>query len=45
MADTVVTEFGVAELLGTTMYESARALLGIAHPEYRPKLERAFRKV
>ena len=35
----VVTEFGVAQLRGKTMRERARALIGIAHPDFRPFLE------
>lgn len=37
----VVTEFGVADLYGKTLRERARALIDIAHPEFRAKLERA----
>jgi acyl-CoA hydrolase len=35
----VVTEFGVAQLRGKSMRERARALIGIAHPDFRPQLE------
>ena len=35
---TVVTEWGVAELFGKTLGERARALIGIAHPDYREEL-------
>lgn len=35
----VVTEFGVAQLRGKSMRERARALIGIAHPDFRPALE------
>jgi acyl-CoA hydrolase len=34
----VVTEFGVAELVGLTVRERAHALVDIAHPESRPAL-------
>ena len=35
----VVTEYGVAQLRGKSMRERSRALIGIAHPDYRPRLE------
>ena len=35
---TVVTEFGVAELFGRSMAERARALISIAHPDFRDEL-------
>jgi acyl-CoA hydrolase len=35
----VVTEYGVAQLRGKSMRERARALIGIAHPDFRPGLE------
>lgn len=38
----VVTEFGVASLYGKTIKERARALIEIAHPDDREKLEREF---
>ena len=36
--DTVVTEFGVAELRGRAVKERVQALVGIAHPDFRPWL-------
>lgn len=36
----VVTEFGVADLYGKTIRERARALIAIAHPDFRAELER-----
>jgi acyl-CoA hydrolase len=34
--DTIVTEFGVAELRGRTLRERIAALVQIAHPDFRP---------
>lgn len=39
--DAVVTEFGVARLRGKSLKERARALIAIAHPEFRAELSRA----
>jgi 4-hydroxybutyrate CoA-transferase len=36
----VVTEFGVADLYGQTIRQRARALIEIAHPDFREELER-----
>jgi acyl-CoA hydrolase len=38
---TVVTEWGVAELRGQSLSERARALIAIAHPDFRDELRRA----
>jgi acyl-CoA hydrolase len=38
---TVVTEWGVAELFGRSMAERARALIAIAHPDFREELKEA----
>ena len=38
--DHVVTEWGVAKLHGRSLAERARALIGIAHPDFRDDLER-----
>jgi GNAT superfamily N-acetyltransferase len=35
---TVVTEYGVAELKGRTVRERARALMSVAHPDFRGEL-------
>jgi 4-hydroxybutyrate CoA-transferase len=36
----IVTEFGIAHLYGKTIRERARALIDIAHPDFREGLER-----
>jgi acyl-CoA hydrolase len=41
--DTVVTEYGVAELRGRSLRERAKALIAIAHPKFRDELEQAAR--
>ena len=41
--DTVVTEYGAAELIGKTLSQRAAALVAIAHPDDRENLERAAR--
>ncbi|NUM87706.1 MAG: acetyl-CoA hydrolase/transferase family protein [Bdellovibrionales bacterium] len=41
----VVTEYGVADLYGKTLGERARMLIGIAHPDDREALERAWREL
>ncbi len=43
-ADVVVTEYGVAELRGRTVSERAKALIAVAHPEFRRELEEAAAK-
>ena len=40
---TIVTEWGVAELFGTSMAERARALIAISHPDFRDELKQATR--
>lgn len=37
-ADTIITEFGVAELRGRTIRERVDALIAIAHPNFREQL-------
>mgnify|MGYP005770330865 FL=1 len=38
LVDTIITEYGVAELKGRTVPERAMALISIAHPDFRDKL-------
>jgi 4-hydroxybutyrate CoA-transferase len=40
----VVTEFGVAQLYGKSLRQRARALIDIAHPQFREALERSARE-
>ncbi len=39
----VVTEYGIANLKGKSVPERARALIALAHPDFREELERAAR--
>jgi len=39
----VVTEYGWANLKGKSVAERARALIGLAHPDFRGELDRAAR--
>ncbi len=41
--DHVATEFGLVRLRGKTLRERARALIGLAHPDFRDALEAAAR--
>jgi acyl-CoA hydrolase len=45
IVDCVVTEYGVAELRGSTIRERTRRLIGIAHPKFRDDLERRAREL
>ena len=40
----VVTEFGIADLHGRSLRERARALIGVAHPDFRETLLEAARQ-
>ncbi len=40
----VVTEFGIAQLYGETLRQRAKALIDIAHPQFREELEQAARE-
>jgi acyl-CoA hydrolase len=43
--DCVVTEYGVAELRGSSIRERTRKLIDIAHPKFRDELERRAREI
>ena len=38
----IVTEYGIAHLYGKTIRQRAEALIGIAHPDLRDTIARAF---
>ena len=40
----VVTEYGVAPMLGRSLRERAEALIAIAHPDFRDELRAAARR-
>ncbi len=42
-ADTIVTEYGVANLLGKNHRERAEQLIGIAHPDFREDLSKSLK--
>jgi 4-hydroxybutyrate CoA-transferase len=41
----VVTEYGAVNLHGMTLRERGAALISIAHPDFRPELDRSFRAI
>ena len=43
--DMVATEYGIAELKGKTLTQRAKALISIAHPDFREGLEKAWRGI
>ena len=43
--DTVVTEFGVASLIGLSGEERVRAMIALAHPDHRDTLTDEARKL
>lgn len=43
--DHVVTEYGVANLSGASVHERARAIIGVAAPQFRDDLERAWSRI
>ncbi|WP_306768059.1 acetyl-CoA hydrolase/transferase C-terminal domain-containing protein [Bradyrhizobium sp. MOS002] len=40
----VVTEYGMVNLKGKSVADRAKAMISIAHPEYRQQLEREARE-
>ena len=44
-ADTIVTEYGVAQLLGKSIRERARELIAVAHPNFRADLQKAAERL
>ena len=40
----VVTEYGLVNLKGKSVAERAKALIGLAHPDFRESLERDARE-
>ena len=42
--DYIVTEYGIAHLKGKTLRDRARALINIAHPNFRPVLIEEWEK-
>ncbi len=44
LADYIVTEYGIARLLGKPLRERAEELVGIAHPQFRGELKKALKK-
>ena len=42
--DYVVTEYGIAHLKGHTLRQRARALIAIAHPDFRPQLQEEYER-
>ncbi|MDY6970643.1 MAG: acetyl-CoA hydrolase/transferase C-terminal domain-containing protein [Spirochaetota bacterium] len=45
MSDFVVTEYGVAKLMGKTERERANELIAIAHPDFREELKKEMQKL
>ena len=45
IVDSVVTEYGVAELRGSSIRDRTRKLIGIAHPKFRDELEREAKEI
>jgi acetyl-CoA hydrolase len=41
----VVTEHGIANLYGQSLRQRARALIGVAHPQFREELEKSAREL
>ena len=41
----VITEHGIADLYGRSIRQRARALIAVAHPQFRESLERSAREL
>jgi 4-hydroxybutyrate CoA-transferase len=41
----VVTEYGIADLRGKSVPERAKALITIAHPDFRGELKKDFQRI
>lgn len=44
-ADYIVTEYGIASLMGKSLRQRAEALIAIAHPDFRAKLRKEAQKL
>ena len=44
-SDYIVTEYGVARLMGKSLRERAEALIAIAHPDFRKELMKEAKKL
>lgn len=42
--DYIITEYGIAHLRGKTLKERAKAMISLAHPDFRPELIEIFEK-
>jgi acyl-CoA hydrolase len=40
MTEYIATEYGVAKLAGLSLGERAKAMISVAHPQFREELER-----
>ena len=40
----VITEYGAVDLFGKNLRQRAKSLIGIAHPDHRDMLEKAYYK-
>jgi acyl-CoA hydrolase len=45
IVDRVMTEYGVAELRGSSIRERARRLIAVAHPNFREELKQKAREI
>lgn len=43
--DYVITEFGIAQMRGKSLRERAKALIAIAHPDFRDELRSEYKRV